>query len=381
MEKPKILFITHAYHNRGGVEEHLKVILNEFASKAECFTAFPMNSEIHLLRGTSPDPIEVFPGTSLDLIAPLTDPLVEESYSKIFEFVQPDVIHLMHFAYWPISIVKCVATSPVKRIVSFHDFYLLTPQFTMMGRSDVENFCSREYCEATLGKDLSGYMENRRSLLSECLPQFQHRLVPSHFLERTLQRVHRVSFDVLPYGIPSFPASPSRKKNSKKKKIIFGYLGALLPQKGCQSLLTAFQGIQEQFPHAELHLYGSAKSTPENLKQIFFHGGYSQEDLPTIMNSIDIGIIPSVFPETYSIVLSELWQAQKPVAVSNIGALAERVLDGVNGRKFTPGNPAAIAEVLTWFMTSEEWRDFETPTPFTAQEMAQQLWGWYSTDL
>lgn len=78
-----------------------------------------------------------------------------------------------------------------------------------------------------------------------------------------------------------------------------------------------------KFFGGELHFYGGNFNLPEANPNIHCHGVYSQGQLPQILENIDVGIIPSVFPETFSIVLSEMWQGKVATAVSDIGALGE----------------------------------------------------------
>ena len=139
-------------------------------------------------------------------------------------------------------------------------------------------------------------------------------------------------------------------------------MGSLLPQKGYLSLLEGFRLFHEHHPSSELHLFGGgdgAVVTPQ--EGVTFHGNYQPGDIPTILSLFDVGIIPSIFAETFCLVLSELWHAGRAVGASRIGALKERITDGVNGRLFTPGNPGEIAQTLEWFTTNESWRKWEVP--------------------
>jgi glycosyltransferase involved in cell wall biosynthesis len=45
-------------------------------------------------------------------------------------------------------------------------------------------------------------------------------------------------------------------------------------------------------------------------------------------------------------VIQEAFAAKVPVVASRLGALKEKVRDGVNGRLFEPGNPEALACLL-----------------------------------
>jgi len=96
---------------------------------------------------------------------------------------------------------------------------------------------------------------------------------------------------------------------------------------------------------------------------VTFHGTYQPGDVPRLAAQVDVAVIPSEYPETYSLVLSEMWQAGLPVLVSDLGALDERVQDGVNGRKFKAGEVADLAKSLCWFLETDAWRMWTIPGP------------------
>jgi glycosyltransferase involved in cell wall biosynthesis len=55
----------------------------------------------------------------------------------------------------------------------------------------------------------------------------------------------------------------------------------------------------------------------------------------------DLGFLPSVWPETWSYVLSELWQAGLPVVAFDLGAPAERIRRSGSSAVLPLGLPAA----------------------------------------
>jgi glycosyltransferase involved in cell wall biosynthesis len=134
-------------------------------------------------------------------------------------------------------------------------------------------------------------------------------------------------------------------------------------------LLKAFQILKAELPNIELHYFGGGQGAPAASPGVTFHPAYEAEQLPEIMSSFSVGVIPSLFPETYSYVLSELWMAGKPVAASRIGSLAERIRDGENGKLFTPGNVPSMIETLRWYAQSDEWRSWNIERPRKMETM------------
>lgn len=62
-------------------------------------------------------------------------------------------------------------------------------------------------------------------------------------------------------------------------------------------------------------------------KNVFFYGSYKHTDLPQILKKINVDLIvfPSICPETFSFVVSELIQMEIPIVSFNIGAQGEKV--------------------------------------------------------
>ena len=75
-----------------------------------------------------------------------------------------------------------------------------------------------------------------------------------------------------------------------------------------------------------------------------FNGGYQVANLHSRMSRIDWCIVPSVWWEIFALVISEAWMFGKPVICSNVGAMAERVTNEVDGLHFEMGDPASLPE-------------------------------------
>jgi glycosyltransferase involved in cell wall biosynthesis len=64
-------------------------------------------------------------------------------------------------------------------------------------------------------------------------------------------------------------------------------------------------------------------------RQVTVTGPYKVEDLPSILTEFGVNIcfLPSIWPETYSYVTSELMALDMPLCCFDLGAPAERVRD------------------------------------------------------
>lgn len=87
--------------------------------------------------------------------------------------------------------------------------------------------------------------------------------------------------------------------------------------------------------------------------QVHFLGYIPDEDLPSLLNSIDIFSMPSE-AELLSIASLEAMACGKPLLLANARALPELVHDGVNGYLFTAGSVEDVAAKIDIFLSQPE---------------------------
>jgi glycosyltransferase involved in cell wall biosynthesis len=86
-------------------------------------------------------------------------------------------------------------------------------------------------------------------------------------------------------------------------------------------------------------------------------------------------VVPSVWWENSPIVIQEALFHGRPLIVSNIGGMAEKVADGVNGLHFRVGSPEDLADRLTEALRDRTLWDrlrHGIGRPLTFEECAQQ---------
>jgi hypothetical protein len=78
------------------------------------------------------------------------------------------------------------------------------------------------------------------------------------------------------------------------------------------------------------------------------HGAYRRGRLAErlIAARCQVGLLPSIVPESFSLTLSELLACGLPVITSNLGAQRERVAAPGLGWSFDPAQPAELAALL-----------------------------------
>ena len=116
-------------------------------------------------------------------------------------------------------------------------------------------------------------------------------------------------------------------------------------EKGTDVLLSAFQSLREDMKNVELHLFGEREV--RQLPGVVCHGPYKTNELDAILSEMDVGIIPSIWAETYGYVGPEMLTRGIPLIVSTAGAMREYVIPYVNGLHFDPTIPGELKAAMS----------------------------------
>ena len=143
------------------------------------------------------------------------------------------------------------------------------------------------------------------------------------------------------------------------------YAGVLIPLKGLNFLLRAFERVASSLPSARLLLVGSPenqsyvhelKSMVERLgieEKVEFIDEVSQRELAGLMQACRAFVLPSL-SEGLGRVILEAMACGKPVIGSKVGGIIEVIEEGQTGFLIPPGDVEALAERLTWILTHPE---------------------------
>jgi len=130
------------------------------------------------------------------------------------------------------------------------------------------------------------------------------------------------------------------------------YVGRLIPAKGVDTLIRSAPHVFDVLPDAKVIVVGDGpycevlQSLADQLgitSRVDFAG--TQRDVSPFYRKADVAAVPSLY-EPFGIVAVEAMAASLPVVASNVGGLADSVVDGVTGWLVPPGDPEALADAL-----------------------------------
>ena len=115
------------------------------------------------------------------------------------------------------------------------------------------------------------------------------------------------------------------RKINHSSSLHIGYLGALSVPKGGNVVNTLCGYIEEQRLNVPITIVGSSY-IPTHPK-VLLHGSYIPSDLPLIIEQLRINVIlmPSIIPETFSYTISEAMKMGLPIVAFDLGAQGNRV--------------------------------------------------------
>ncbi|MHB8520308.1 MAG: glycosyltransferase family 4 protein [Limisphaerales bacterium] len=137
--------------------------------------------------------------------------------------------------------------------------------------------------------------------------------------------------------------------------IVLGVAGACdLPRgKGQLEFLEAAAQVRTDFPRARFALIGSGTMEPlvrERLRRLELEMSATlipfTDDLPVVMNALDVLVHPALGTEALGLVLWEAMASAKPVIASRLDGIPEAFIEGEHGLLVPPADAPALADAM-----------------------------------
>lgn len=342
---PVILVICHDLG--GGVIRHVYEVARQFAGKAEFL----------LLRAAVGHQIELSWCRELESMRLYFHR--QRDWSELCSFIESAGVVRMHFHHWlglPDDIWNLPRQCSLPYDITIHDYHTICPRINLVDHSG--SYCGEpdddgcNSCLCQVPRITEGIVPWRGQWHMR-LTGAVRVLTPSHDVAERLRRYFPDrSYTVAPHPdiVASLPSpAPSTSKHNRNRPFTVLVIGALSRIKGGATLeACAIDAAKRDLPfHFALIGYAwRPLLAPADFLSVT--GEYKDEDLPQMIESIDPDIIwfPALWPETYSYTLSAALKAARPIVVTDLGALTERI----GGRQWS--------WVGDWRWGAREWNDF-----------------------
>ena len=277
-----------------------------------------------------------------------TNQFLEKIYIQLLEKFRFSFVHIRHMGWHSIKIFDILKLFHVPCFYSLHDFYTVCPNIKLQDadnkhcagdctRSNADNDCRYELWDHPFSDVLKNDgVYQWRKLFKKCLSDASALISTSHTALEVIQGVYpdliaRKDFRIIEHGRELYLSSSNSKKIKEQKtdaKLKLLAPGNITDTKG-GLLIKQLAQDEKLSASLEIHILGNIQNQLNIAKtpSIICHGGYDRNDFPKIVEALspDIGLVLSIWPETYCHTLTELWMCQVPVIGTNLGAVGDRL--------------------------------------------------------
>lgn len=141
-------------------------------------------------------------------------------------------------------------------------------------------------------------------------------------------------------------------------------VGRLVEVKGFRYAIEGFRTVVQKYPHAKYIIVGNGpeRASLEELiislglsNSVYLVGEKIDQEVRNLYEKASIFILPSIVTakgteEGQGLVLQEAQASGIPVIASNVGGIAEGMIDGTTGFLVPPKNPNALAEKILYLL-------------------------------
>lgn len=297
------------------------------------------------------------------------NPAIERDFAAFLAREQPDLVHFQHVMGLSARLIPIARDMGLPVVLTLHDYWFLCSNSQLV-RPDAQVCrgkawglkcarCALVRAGVPLVKPLQPVVAPlfwaRDTLVRRAAWQADCLIAPSRFLiqQYVAAGFPAGRFEYLENGIDFGRIRRYSHRPSAGDRLRLTYLGSLAWQKGVHVLVKAFRGIPAD--RVVLRIYGNPAVFPDyaaSLRDIadpsntFFEGTVPNDEVGRVLTETDLVAVPSLWYENSPMVIQEAFAAGVPVVASRIGALAEKVRDGVDGVLCTPGDVEAWHECL-----------------------------------
>jgi glycosyltransferase involved in cell wall biosynthesis len=297
-------------------------------------------------------------------------------FRELVEMLQPDVIHFHHYHRVGVESIRAarLAAPDAKIVLTLHEMLaicLADGQMVRKGSRDLCRVATPIDCHRCFPDLRPEFFVLRAERLKAALDDCDAYIFPTEFIADRYKAwgLDAARCHVVPNGqIHPAPEAPRDRHSPQVNR--FGYFGQFVDNKGIDVVLEALlllardgdiseAGIEFVINGGNRHyasedylakvdgLIDTIRKTAGDRIRIREPGRYGRDELAARMSDVDWVIAPSTWWEVFGLVVSEAWMFGRPVIVSDIAGLGERVKNGVNGFTFPARNASALAAVIS----------------------------------
>jgi glycosyltransferase involved in cell wall biosynthesis len=277
---------------------------------------------------------------------------------------RPDVVHLQHTHFIGLDLLGQIRrVLPDAAIVyTLHEFLPICHRDGQMVRTFSSELCgeaSPRRCHECFPEISEQSFFLRRRFVQAQFDNVDRFLAPSaQLMDKYLDwGIEPERIEVEEYGRLQPPVRAPDPVDARRP-VNIGFFGQLSAFKGAKVMLEAMALLDDDVDaHLWLHGANLELQTEEfqaefaalhsSIKdRVTFRGPYEHAELPKLMADLHWVVVPSIWWENSPLVIQEAFFHRRPVICSDVGGMAEKVRDGVDGIHFRAGDAFALARTF-----------------------------------
>lgn len=287
-------------------------------------------------------------------------------FADLIRALNPTVVHTHHYAHLGLEYLRVIKqVNPSIRIVmTLHEYMAICSNNGQMIKTGASfKLCSRssyDDCRQCFPQKTAEDFWMRKHYFMKHFDLVDQFVSPSEFLRQRYVDwgLPADKIVVIENGQSAEPALHPRPLSKGETRNRFGFFGQINPYKGLHVILEALHQMpKEDRKKIVLEVHGAnlehqSQEFQEKIEMlrdplikqgvVQWVGPYQPHELRARMAGVDWVVVPSIWWENSPMVIQEAFVHGRPLLVSNIGGMAEKVVSEVNGMKIVAGN------VLDW---------------------------------
>ena len=282
-------------------------------------------------------------------------------FADLIRALRPTVVHAHHYMHLGLEflhVIKQIDPS-IRLYMTLHEYMAICRNNGQMIKTDGKRLCSRataDECRQCFPQYSAEDFWLRKHFFMKHFDLVDGFISPSEFL-----RARYIAWGIAPERITviengqgalaTIPARPLEVGETRNR---IGFFGQVTPYKGLHVLLEAISNLRrKERRKIVLEIHGANlelqttdyRDRIETLREplidegvVQWVGPYQPHELRQRLSGVDWVVVPSVWWENSPMVIQEAFVAGRPLLVSDIGGMAEKVRHGVDGLHVPTGS-------------------------------------------
>jgi len=274
---------------------------------------------------------------------------MREPFLGVVDRFRPDLIHFHCIQRLTATLAQVAVDKKIPYIVTVHDAWWISDLQFLIDQDGIVHIPTSDPLEKANTNHM-GYIKSiaRRRMLGRILDQSEFIVAVSKTFAEIYQKAGHTKTISIPNGVSQLQNKSCVR--SQNGKVRMGQIGGRTTHKGATLIEVVLKA--NKFENLELtmvdHGFGGEcdreevwGATPTKLI-----GFVPQERVVDLYASFDVLLAPSLWPESFGLVTREAQSLGIWVVASELGAISEDVVHGVNGFKIDVSSPAGLTDVL-----------------------------------